>query len=78
MGVSVMELQDIKSIDGLKDQAGIYGVMIGQIADNLQDVKKLVSDKVDIDVYSDFLDQVSEAQSRLYEAAKILAEVDEE
>lgn len=73
-----MELQDIKSIDGLKDQAGIYGVMIGQIADNLQDVKKLVSDKVDIDVYSDFLDQVSEAQSRLYEAAKILAEVDEE
>lgn len=72
-----MELQDIKGIDELKDQAGIYGVMVGQVADNLQDVKKLVAGKMDIDIYSSFLEQVSEAQSKLYEAAKILAEIDE-
>lgn len=34
-----MELSDIKGIDAILDQAGIYSTISEQLADNLQDFK---------------------------------------
>lgn len=73
-----MELKDIKTIDDMKEQAGIYGVMAGQIADNLQDLKKLVAEKKDIDIYDDLLTDLDKAQHDLYQASIKLAETSEE
>lgn len=36
-----MELRDIKTLDDLQDQMKIYGTMIEQLGDNLQDLKKV-------------------------------------
>lgn len=35
-----MELQDVKGIDAILEQAGIYSTVSEQLADNLQDFKK--------------------------------------
>lgn len=73
-----MELKDIKSIDDIKKQAGIYGVMAEQIADNLQDLKKLVAKNKSIDVYERLLDGLDEAQHQLYQASVKLAEAEDD
>lgn len=54
-----MELKDIKTIDDMKKQAEIYGVMVEQIADNLQDLKQIVAKKKDIDIYSQLLNDLN-------------------
>ncbi|WP_323059064.1 hypothetical protein [Limosilactobacillus reuteri] len=68
-----MELKDIKTIDDMKKQAEIYGVMAEQIADNLQDLKKLVAEKKNIDIYDDLLNKLDKAQHDLYQASIELA-----
>lgn len=68
-----MELKDIKTIDDMKKQAEIYGVMAEQIADNLQDLKKLVAEKKNIDIYDDLLNELDKAQHDLYQASIELA-----
>ena len=60
LGVSYMQLRDVKSIDDMKEQAGIYGVMLEQLADNLGDLQRLVARKKDIDVYSQLLAVLSD------------------
>ena len=72
-----MELQDIKTIDDMKNQAGIYGIMVEQIADNLQDFKKIVVKKQDIDIYSELLNKLDKAQHDLYTASIELAKIKE-
>lgn len=72
-----MELKDIKTIDDMKKQAEIYGVMVEQIADNLQDLKKLVAEKKEIDIYSELLDKLDKAQHDLYLASIKLADEDD-
>lgn len=37
-----MELQDVKGIDAILEQAGIYSTVSEQLADNLQDFKKRI------------------------------------
>ena len=61
-----MQLQDIQSIDDMKKQAGIYGVMAAQIADDLQDLKKVVAKNKSIDIYERLLTELDEAQHQLY------------
>lgn len=73
-----MELKDIKTIDDMKKQAEIYGVMAEQIADNIQDLKHLVAKNQDIDVYADLLKKLNDAQRQLYQASGQLAEFDDE
>lgn len=68
-----MELKDVKSIDDMKKQAEIYGVMAEQIADNLQDLKKIVAKKKNIDIYSELLGKLDKAQRDLYQASIELA-----
>lgn len=40
-----MELQDVKGIDAILEQAGIYSTVSEQLADNLQDFKKKLNNK---------------------------------
>ncbi|WP_283586948.1 hypothetical protein [Limosilactobacillus vaginalis] len=68
-----MELQDIKTIDDMKKQAEVYGVIAEQVADNLQDLKKLVAKKKNIDIYNELLDKLDKAQHELYQASIELA-----
>lgn len=76
-GNKKMELKDIKTIDDMKKQAEIYGVMVEQIADNLQDLKKLVAEKKEIDIYSELLNRLDKAQHDLYLASIELADEDD-
>lgn len=73
-----MQLRDVKSVDDMKRLAGVYGVMSEQIADNLQDLKHLVAKKQDIDIYSELLDELSEAQRSLYQASIKLSEIEDD
>lgn len=73
-----MQLQDIKNIDNMKKQAGTYGVMVAQIADNLQDLKKLVAKNKSIDIYERLLTELDEAQHQLYQASVKLAEAEDD
>lgn len=68
-----MELQDIKTIDDMKKQAEVYGVIAEQVADNLQDLKKLVAKKKNIGIYNELLDKLDKAQHELYQASIELA-----
>lgn len=77
LGVKIMQLQDIKTIDDMKKQADVLGVMTEQIADNLQDLKQIVAKKKDIDIYSQLLNDLNDAQHRLYQASIKLAEAAE-
>ena len=78
LGVSSMQLSDVKSIDDMKEQAGIYGVMLEQLADNLGDLQKVVAKKKDIDVYSQLLAVLSDAQHQVYKASIKLSEVEDD
>lgn len=71
-----MELKDIKTIDDMKKQAEIYGVMAEQIADNLQDMKKLSVLKSISTDYVELLNQLNDAQYSLYRASQLLCEVE--
>lgn len=73
-----MELSDIKGISDMQQQAKVYGIMVEQIADNIQDLKHLVAKNQDIDVYADLLKKLNDAQRKLYQASGQLAEFDDE
>ncbi|WP_076459248.1 hypothetical protein [Limosilactobacillus caccae] len=64
-----MELKDVKGIDAILEQAGIYSVVSEQLADNLQDFKlKILSQKNEGD-YDDVLKLLDEAESMVYKAS---------
>lgn len=65
-----MELKDITTIEEFKNQLSIYGVIVEQLADNLQDLSK-----VDIDKNDEVMKKLNEAQSLLYQASRELGEV---
>ena len=63
-----MELKDIKTIDDLKEQSERYGIMIDQLADNIQDLKQLK-------LINNSPSQLDTAQALLYRASRILSEL---
>lgn len=63
-----MELKDIKTTEDLKEQAERYGIMVDQIADNIQDLKQ-------IKLLKGNATQLDNAQALLYRASRILAEI---
>ncbi|MFR0549068.1 hypothetical protein ACLUX9_09625 [Limosilactobacillus reuteri subsp. suis] len=68
-----MELKDVKGIDAILEQAGIYSVVSEQLADNLQDFKlKILSQKNEGD-YDDVLKLLDEAESMVYKASYSLS-----
>lgn len=70
-----MELRDVKGIDAILDQAGIYSVVSEQLADNLQDYKKQIEKQKDTGDYDDILDLVAEAESLIYQASFKLSQI---
>ena len=60
--------QDIKTINDLKEQSERYGIMIDQIADNIQDLKQLK-------LLKNSPSQLDTAQVLLYRASRILSEL---
>lgn len=60
--------QDIKTINNLKEQSERYGIMIDQIADNIQDLKQLK-------LLKNSPSQLDTAQVLLYRASRILSEL---
>ncbi len=70
-----MELKDIKTLDDLQDQMKIYGTMIEQLGDNLQDLKKVeIAQKRK---ENDMVKALDEVQHLLYEASRKLASYDD-
>lgn len=70
-----MELRDIKTLDDLQDQIQIYGTMIEQLGDNLQDLKKVeIAQKRK---ENDMVKALDEVQQLLYEASRKLASYDD-
>lgn len=65
-----MELKDITTVEEFKNQLSIYGVIVEQLADNLQDLSK-----VDIDNGNELMEKLNKAQSLLYQASRELGEV---
>ena len=65
-----MELKDITTVEEFKNQLSIYGVIVEQLADNLQDLSK-----VDINKNDEVMEKLNKAQSLLYRASKELGEV---
>lgn len=65
-----MELKDITTVEEFKNQLRIYGVIVEQLADNLQDLSK-----VDINKNDEVMEKLNKAQSLLYRASKELGEV---
>lgn len=65
-----MELKDITTVEEFKNQLSIYGVIVEQLADNLQDLSK-----VDIDKKDEVIEKLNNAQSLLYQASRELGEV---
>ena len=72
-----MELQDIKGINAILDQTKIYGVISEQLADNLEDFKKLILKQKADGSYDDILSLLSDAESLIYQASSKLAEIEE-
>lgn len=70
-----MELQDVKGIDAILEQAGIYSTVSEQLADNLQDFKKRIKQQKNDGDYGDVLDLLNEAESLIYKASFKLAEI---
>lgn len=70
-----MELRDIKTLDDLQDQMKIYGTMIEQLGDNLQDLKKveIAQERKE----NDMVKALDEVQHLLYEASRKLASYDD-
>lgn len=60
--------QDIKTINDLKEQSERYGIMIDQIADNIQDLKQLK-------LLKNSPSQLDTAQVLLYRVSRILSEL---
>lgn len=60
--------QDTKTINDLKEQSERYGIMIDQIADNIQDLKQLK-------LLKNSPSQLDTAQVLLYRASRILSEL---
>lgn len=73
-----MELQDVKGIDAIIEQAGIYSAISEQLADNLQDFKKQVQRQENDDEYNKLLDLISDAESLIYKASFKLSEIEAE
>lgn len=65
-----MELKDITTIEEFKNQLSVYGVIVEQLADNLQDLSK-----VDVDNNDEAMEKLNKAQSLLYQASRVLGEV---
>lgn len=72
-----MELQDIKGINAILDQAKIYGVISEQLADNLEDFKKQILKQTSDGSYDDILSLLNDAESLIYQASSKLAEIEE-
>lgn len=72
-----MELQDVKGIDAILDQAKIYGVISEQLGDNLQDFKKQILKQTSDGAYDDILSLLSDAESLIYQASSKLSEIEE-
>ena len=72
-----MELQDIKGINAILDQAKIYGVISEQLADNLEDFKKRILKQTSDGSYDDILSLLNDAESLIYQASSKLAEIEE-
>lgn len=70
-----MELRDIKTLDDLQDQMKIYGTMIEQLGDNLQDLKKVEIARERKE--NDMVKILDEVQHLLYEASRKLASYDD-
>ncbi len=64
-----MELKDIKGIDAILDQAGIYSTISEQLADNLQDFKLKIKSQQNEGDYNDVLKLLDEAESMIYKAS---------
>ena len=71
-----MELSDIKGIDAILDQAGIYSTISEQLADNLQDFKLKEKKKKNDGDYDDVLNLLDEAESLIYKASFKLSEIE--
>lgn len=63
-----MELKDIKTTEDLKEQTERYGIIVEQIADNIQDLKQLK-------LLKNSPSQLDTAQALLYRASRILSEL---
>ena len=72
-----MELQDVKGIDAILEQAKIYGVISEQLGDNLQDFKKQILKQTSDGSYDEILSLLSDAESLIYQASSKLAEIEE-
>lgn len=64
-----MELKDIKGIDEILSQAGIYSTISEQLADNLQDFKLKIKSQQNEGDYNDVLKLLDEAESMIYKAS---------
>lgn len=64
-----MELKDIKGIDTILSQAGIYSTISEQLADNLQDFKLKIKSQQNEGDYNDVLKLLDEAESMIYKAS---------
>ena len=73
-----MELRDVKGIDAIIEQAGIYSTISEQLADNLQDFKKQVQRQENDDEYNKLLDLINDAESLIYKASFKLSEIEAE
>ena len=70
-----MELSDIKGVDAILEQAGIYSTNTEQLADNIQDFKLKVRSQRSEGDYEDILDLLDEAESLIYKSSIKLAEI---
>lgn len=70
-----MELSDIKGVDAILEQAGIYSTITEQLADNIQDFKLKVRSQRSEGDYEDILDLLDEAESLIYKSSIKLAEI---
>ena len=73
-----MELQDVKGIDAIIEQAGIYSTISEQLADNLQDFKKQVQRQENDDEYNKLLHLINDAESLINKASFKLSEIEAE
>lgn len=64
-----MELSDIKGMDAILTQAGIYSTVSEQLADNLQDFKLKIKSQQNEGNYDDVLRLLNEAESMIYKAS---------
>lgn len=64
-----MELSDIKGVDAILEQAGIYSTISEQLADNLQDFKLKIKSQQNEGNYDDVLRLLNEAESMIYKAS---------